>query len=133
MVTTSSTIQNAILEINPYWYKGTWVFDDERVGLQREPFIAGIPEMINHLVKDIPNAENGFRMRFSVFPFPNFSQEIHRRRSEFGGTWYKMADEPYLEGWLCPALFKYFLIAPEKLFIYADALPINKKPWWRIW
>ncbi len=46
---------NAILIIAPYWYNGTWVFDDEATGLKREPFVAGVPEMMNVLVKDIPN------------------------------------------------------------------------------
>ena len=38
---------NAMLVIFPYRYEGTWVFDDERVGLEREPFVSGIPEMID--------------------------------------------------------------------------------------
>src|SRR5438874_385621 len=33
---------NSLLVIFPYKYEGTWVFDDARVGLFREPFIAGI-------------------------------------------------------------------------------------------
>src|SRR4051794_30021833 len=28
---------NAIMVLTPYWYKGTWVFDDPDVGLRREP------------------------------------------------------------------------------------------------
>lgn len=134
MTITNTSFRNAIIEIHPYWHKGTWVFDDERVGLVKEPFVAGVPEMINHLVKDIPNAEKGFRMQFSVFPFPNFTQEIQRTREEFSGNWYKMTDEPYLEGWLCPALFEYFPVAPNKLYVNAEELPVANKAWWkRIW
>ena len=33
--------QNAIMVIAPYRYEGTWVFDDNRFGLVREPFVAG--------------------------------------------------------------------------------------------
>ena len=47
---------NALMVIAPYWYQGTWVFDDEAVGLNKEPFVAGVPEMIDNLVKAIPNA-----------------------------------------------------------------------------
>ena len=45
---------NAITIIEPYWFHDTWVFDDDSVGLDKEPFVAGIPEMIDELVKDIP-------------------------------------------------------------------------------
>jgi hypothetical protein len=47
---------NELMIIMPYWHAGTWVFDDEATGLCMEPFVAGIPEMINDLVGDIPNA-----------------------------------------------------------------------------
>ena len=33
---------NSIGVLFPYKYQGQWVFDDERVGLFREAFIAGI-------------------------------------------------------------------------------------------
>lgn len=52
---------NALIVIAPYWYQSTWVFDDESVGLDKEPFVAGVPEMIDGLVKDIPNARSVFR------------------------------------------------------------------------
>jgi hypothetical protein len=39
---------------------GTWVFDDEAAGLVREPFVGGVPAMIDELVSDIPDAESGF-------------------------------------------------------------------------
>ena len=41
---------NAIMVISPYWDNGTWVFDDDRAGLVREPFVSGAPEMIDVLV-----------------------------------------------------------------------------------
>jgi hypothetical protein len=33
---------NAINVISPYKYLGMWVFDDPRVGLSQEPFVAGV-------------------------------------------------------------------------------------------
>jgi hypothetical protein len=51
-------MSNAIMVIFPYRYHHTWVFDDERVGLVKEPFVSGIPEMIDRLVQDIPNARS---------------------------------------------------------------------------
>ena len=41
--------------IHPYLFNGVWVFDDESTGLVREPFVSGIPEMINKLVYNIKN------------------------------------------------------------------------------
>ena len=125
-------IKNSLLDVYPYKYRGTWVFDDERVGLYREPFVLGVPEMIDFLVKDIPNAQKGFRMTFSVFPFPDYAQHIQKTREEFNGNWYKMTEAPYIEGWLCPALFKYFSIAPDDLYVKAGEMP-HTKPWWRLW
>src|SRR3954453_8207886 len=67
---------NAMLVIAPYWYNGTWVFDDEAAGLQREPFVAGVPEMIDVLVKDIPEARSGFRLLFAASPFPGSQKKL---------------------------------------------------------
>ena len=48
---------NAIMIIAPYRYNGTWVFDDPDAGLRREPFVAGVPEMIDVLAKDVASLE----------------------------------------------------------------------------
>src|SRR4051812_25615999 len=61
---------NSIMVVKPYWLHGTWVFDDESVGLKQEPFVAGVPEMIDALVKNVPDAKNGFRLLFSAHTFP---------------------------------------------------------------
>ncbi len=110
---------NAIMMIAPYWYVGTWVFDDQAVGLLREPFVEGVPEMIDELVGDIPDARNGFRLTFSERPFPSAQVELTWVREEVAGNWYRssLSDK---EGWLCPALFKYFDAAPKKIWARAD-------------
>ena len=51
---------NAINVIAPYKHHGMWVFDDPRVGLVQEPFVAGADTMIDRVVADIPNANKGF-------------------------------------------------------------------------
>ena len=72
---------NQIMVIAPYWLENlrAWVFDDPKVRLEQEPFVSGITEMIDFLVKDIPNAKGGFRLLF----------ERHRsqatKRRQFGG------------------------------------------------
>lgn len=107
--------------IAPYKRAGTWVFDDPAVGLEAEPFVAGIPEMIDRLVAPLPDAENGFRCLFSAAPFPGVQVELERQHEEVGGWWYFSPDYN-ATGWLCPALFKYFDAAPEKLFVSAEPL-----------
>jgi hypothetical protein len=114
--------QNAILVIAPYQYNGTWVFDDSRFGLVREPFVAGVPEMIDVLVADIPDAEKGFRLTFSAKPFPDFERKLTWVRGDMEGNYYKI-DDPPMEGWLCPAMFKYYEKAPPELYVKADPLP----------
>jgi hypothetical protein len=37
---------NAINVISPYKHLGMWDFDDERVGLVKEPFVAGADTMM---------------------------------------------------------------------------------------
>ena len=111
---------NSILIISPYRHDGTWVFDDERVGLVREPFVAGVPEMIDYLVADIPNAEDGFRMLFSARPFPGYQEKLIWDRKQSQGNYYRLEDPP-MEGWLCPALFKYFAEAPKEIYVKAEA------------
>ena len=112
-------LSNSILILEPYRYGGTWVFDDPRTGLVREPFVAGIPEMIDHLVRKIPDAETGFRMLFSAQPFPEHMMKVVWRRADRGGNWY-YSEELDMEGWLCPALLKYFREAPKEIYVKAE-------------
>jgi len=107
---------NAMLVIHPYLREGTWVFDDERAGLVKEPFVAGADIIIDLLVRDIPNAGLGFTLLFSASPFPGHQAVLEWRREEYEGNWY-YCRELELEGWLCPALFKYFDVAPKKIFV----------------
>lgn len=109
------------MAIFPYRYQDTWVFDDEAAGLVKEPFVSGIPEMVDILVRDIPNAGDGFKLFFSANPFPGFQAELIWMREEYGGNWYRWEREN-LEGWLCPALFKYFQQAPVKIYCRGEQL-----------
>jgi hypothetical protein len=113
---------NSIRVLAPYKYEGMWVFDDPAVDLVREPFIAGIDQIIDQLVADIPGAEGGFTLLFSTMPFPGHNIRLEWRRAESGGNWY-YCQELDKEGWLCPALYKYFEKAPEELYCRTEARP----------
>jgi hypothetical protein len=117
----ASLAENAIIVIKPYWFEGTWVFDDDQVGLHREPFIAGVPEMIDHVVKDIPNARQGFRLTCSEHEFPGYQQKLIWDRADRGGNFYRL-ESPKMERWLCPAMFRYFSHTPKTLYVKAEAI-----------
>jgi hypothetical protein len=107
---------NSLMVIAPYKHHGMWVFDDPAVGLEKEPFIAGIDTMIDKMTANIPHAEQGFRAVFSAQPFPGYTEKLEWRRQESGGNWY-YSDHYKMEGWLCPALFKYFPTAPREIYV----------------
>jgi hypothetical protein len=114
-----STMKNFMRVIAPYKHEGTWVFDDDSVGLVKEPFVFGADGMIEWLVGDIEQAEAGFLLYFSDKPFPGHQQKISWVREEDEGNWYQL-EEPPMEGWLCPALFHYFDEAPQAIFVKAE-------------
>lgn len=111
---------NSLLVIAPYRHAGTWVFDEPRRGLKQEPFVTGIPEMIDRLVADIPGAEKGFRLIFSARAFPGSTHSLLWRREQAGGNWY-YCPQLDAEGWLCPALLKFFGEAPGEIHLKAEA------------
>ena len=112
---------NAINVISPYRYLGMWVFDDPRVGLSQEPFVAGADTMIDRVVANIPDAENGFTMIFSAAAFPGHQFRLEWRRVDSTGNWY-YSPQREMEGWLCPALLRYFPEAPKELYVQVKSL-----------
>ena len=112
---------NALMVIQPYKHNGVWMFDDEARGLVAEPFVAGIPEIIEDLIErhtemSSEEAENGFTVVISSSPFPEHQAVLALEREDMGGNWYKEEETEY-EGWLCPAMYKFFEEAPERIYI----------------
>ena len=107
---------NSVMAIHPYKANGLWIFDDLRVGLRQEPFVAGADTIIEKLVKR-------FLTPRRALPYCSPAKRflgIKLLREELGGNWYYCCALA-MEGWLCPALFKYFDSAPKK--IYAQFRP----------
>ncbi|MCE9552094.1 MAG: hypothetical protein K8T91_01810 [Planctomycetes bacterium] len=129
----------SVLTIYPYLLDPTWVFDDARTGLKEEAFVCGASEMISRLVetKEIPNAQRGFAMHFSDERFDSHDAELTWLRSDdlpfgLGGNWYQgEVSGEVMECWLCPALFHYFMRAPQTIFVRAERLPEGIDPVWR--
>jgi hypothetical protein len=106
---------NAINVIAPYKHHGQRVFDDP----SQEPFVAGADTWIDRVVA-VPNAAQGFTLIFSGSPFPGHQYRLDWRREEGGGNWYYSSDLD-IEGWLCPALFRYLTAAPKALYAQIKA------------
>lgn len=107
-------MRNVLNTIRPYWDGTTWVFDDPQRGLVREPFVAGTPEMIDRALEEagLP-PRRPFSVVFSDREFPGCRIALERVREESGGSWYRWAG---IEGWLCPALLRYFDAAPPRIY-----------------
>ena len=90
---------NVINVIEPYRHLEMWVFDDPRVGLSQEPFVGGADTMIDRVTADLPNAEKGEDGSGNVY----YSSELDA------------------EGWLCPALLRYFDERPPEIHVQIKA------------
>jgi hypothetical protein len=108
-------VANYIYVIKPYKWEGMWVFDDKSTELIKEAFVGGADTIIDLAVarKGIKNADSGFLLLFSSGPFPSADVQLTWLREETGGNVYEWECQ---QGWLCPALLKYFAVAPAKIY-----------------
>jgi hypothetical protein len=127
---------NNILELYPYQLNNCWVFDDPRTGLKEEAFVLGMSEIISKVVCHfgIINPTKGFKMSFSDKPFDGYQASIKliEGGSKEIGNWYD-GDicGTYMKGWLCPALYLYFTVPPENIYMRAENLPEGVNPIWK--
>lgn len=113
-------MKNSIFVIKPYKWEGMWVFDDPNVGLVKEPFVGGADTMIDRATAALPNADRGFLAVFSANYFPDAQIVLEWQREDGGGNVYRWKEKE-MEGWLCPALLRYFTDPLEKLYIQVKA------------
>ncbi len=111
---------NEINVIEPYRYLEMWVFDDPKVGLSAEPFVGGADTMIDRITAELPDADRGFIMVFSAHSFPGRQFQLQWRRREDNGNVY-YSPELDAEGWLCPALLRYFEAPPNEIHVQVKA------------
>lgn len=115
---------NAVHVIFPYLDKGHWVFDDDRFGLTREPFVLGADRVIALLSASVPTGpDKRFKLIFSARPLPDPTLVADRvgQWSQKGGAYYDTRPDRK-RFWLCPALFHYFATAPDTIYARAEAL-----------
>lgn len=111
-----------VFQIFPFSHQGMLVFDDVSCCLDKEPFVQNTDLILLDLcsLNGIEQPEKGFSLKFSESSFEGFQIEAKHVREENGGNWYLVNGH---EGWLCPALFKYFPEAPDHLYIAVAPLP----------
>lgn len=115
-ITLKDKTGNQINLIYPYKTQyGGWSFDDAEVGLQGEPFVAGIPEIIDALVGNATK----FEAAISKDPIKDYTCRLIR--DEEGKGDYTM-EETGAKGWLCPATLKYFPEYPANIYVKIKTL-----------
>ena len=117
---------NAMHCIQIYRHQGTWAFTDGDHDLINEPFVAGIPQFIDFIIRqDKKDPRDGeYIVTFSKNQFPTAVYELKFDRDDMGGAWYKCGpcneavnDQVGGEGWLCPATLNYFEDFPRSIFV----------------
>lgn len=107
---------NQINTIEIYRYANTWAFTDAAVDLKHEPFVAGIPEIIDFAVgKSCEQATITFSKKY----FPGANITLTKLKNANGGAHYKQHSAD-MEGWLCPALMKYFRRPPKNIYVQME-------------
>ncbi len=118
---------NEINVIAPYKYLDIWVFDDAKKDLVQEAFVGGADTIIDLLTSHIPNASSGFVLIFSGAEFPGYQHRVEWRREQGTGNVYYSPDLQ-VEGWLCPALLRYFGSPPAEIFLQVKPMPADHQP-----
>ena len=125
LVRPKSKPTNAIYTLDAYRHAGMWVFDDDSVGLVKEPFVAGADILFDHLSgRHIDGTNTSVSIAFSTTPIPG--HDVHAvltGADGYDGHFYKVAkfvgddDMVAFPFWLCPALLKYYDTAPSDIYI----------------
>jgi hypothetical protein len=121
---------NSIHTIHPYTDGGALVFDDPAVGLVREALVGGTDLILRVAARAVEADPDRFTLLFSSIPFPgHHATATWIEKGEMGfGDWYAVKIPGVVEGngWLCPALLKYFPEAPTS--IHFQIKPFERIP-----
>jgi len=113
------TLQSHTWSLYVYRKGDIWAFDYSSLGIKAEPFVAGIPAIINfHLEKHgmLEQAKReGFALKFTAEAELNHTDIILDLDLEKDDGGVYRDRESGLEGWLCPALKTFFTNAPPTL------------------
>jgi hypothetical protein len=106
---------NSIFTLAPYKWNGIWVFDDDRVGLVKEAFVAGADTTLDLLSNNAPKCV----VHFSTNPFKGYQIRLDMLQTSEFGTDFVWTDKDNNDHdvWLCPAMFLYYPEAPDSLYV----------------
>lgn len=106
---------NEVNTIHPYRTKfGTWVYDDEDLGVFSEAFVMGSSEVIDHLVG---SDTNFFDAHISAKPIPTYDARLIKIDKEDGfDGWYQL-EGTEMENWLCACVTDYFPDYPDSIYV----------------
>jgi hypothetical protein len=123
-------VKNSLFTIHPYQDGGVLAFDDASTGLVREALVGGTDLILKVMAKQAGANPDHFTLIFSAIPFPGYQAQaewIDKGELGFGDV-YRVTVPGLIdsEGWLCPALLKYFDQAPAT--IYFQIKPFERTP-----
>lgn len=115
---------NEVNVIYPYRTKhGTWVYDDEDLGVYSEAFVMGSSEVIDMLVG---METNSFMATISTKPLPQITAKLVKTSPANGfqlqDGWYEL-EGTGVKHWLCGCVLDYFQGYPDNIYVYIS----NKK------
>ena len=109
---------NSMMIIKIYKHCGTGAFTDKSKELAHEPFVCGIPEIIDLFISNHGDkTRETHKITFSDQNFPGAQGMLTKTHSEHSGTWYSYGKK---EGWLSPTVFKYFPKHPSEIYVAMD-------------
>lgn len=94
----------------------TWVFDDRSKGIKNEPFVAGVPTVIDQILLRKQITDSSVMALFSGEDFPGTDVALEFEKLDKNGAWYQLNG---MRGWFCPCFWNYFdkKDPPKKLYI----------------
>jgi hypothetical protein len=113
---TEGTVQKFCFSIKPYTQGRLWFFDDFKNGLVKEPLTDGVPQVITKACQKSSLNQN-IQIHFSNFEFSEFVLDFQKPLRN--GNVYRWKKEG-LKCWFCPALFKYFSVAPKRIWFFLN-------------
>ena len=135
--------ENSITEIVPFRLQGIWWFYDDKEMVFADipekcdaisPPTSGHeagdskqtahPELIGVLAQNIRDSDSGFRLIFSTKPFEGYQKKLLWLSGDPDGNYYAL-DNPAIEVWICPEMFKHYSKTPKTLYVQAE--PIVKR------
>lgn len=107
------------------WDGATWIYSDVDHDVVDEPFVAGVPDLIDALRERAgmnPNTLDAFRLAFACALFPH-AHRVEIEHEEMGGVWVRLKPD-HLRGWCCPHIHDY--LRPLPSHVCANAQEIRR-------